>query len=835
MARPFKIVLIVLGVVVLVVAGALTAAVMLFDPNDYRTQISKLVKDKTGRDLSIGSIDMSVFPWLKIDLKNVSLSEAPGYGTEPFAKIGEAKVGVQLLPLLRDRKVTVDGVELRGLVLNITKSADGKSNWEDLAGDKKEEDPNKPSAIKLEDIDIGGIEIVDAAIRYRDDVSKQTYVIQDFDLKTGALKPGKPFDIETAIKARLEAQKMDAELKLSTHVDPNLKTQELKLEDIELELQAKGAQQATIKLTGNALANLQTKLVQVDKLVLDVDGKTAQQQGTAKLTGNVSGNYGTLVFGMKDLKLAASGKTPTIEGKADIKGAVNADLKAKLFQIAGLVLDATASGKALPGGSQTLQLSSSSVAINQTTGRGQLKNLVLKAGGLQAQSELALDGLNTGGTPHFVGPITVAPFNARELLAKFSTTPLTTADPKALTSISFKSQLDGSAKSVKLNDLILKLDQTTASGSLSVRDFASMAIAFVLRVDQIDADRYLPPKPPAADPKAKPEVKSTPQAKADLNKTVIPVESLTNLNIDCKLDIGKLKLSNLNLADVRMTIAGPKGAAKQLTLNGKLYNGSFALNTRIAPGARPTYAVKTNLDAITIAPFLKDFLANDKLSGIGTIALDLTSAGKTVGDVRQALNGTVSLNFKDGAVKGFNLAEMIRRGQALLQGTQYVPSPEPVQTDFAAIDFSGQIVNGVLKSNSLDARNPLLRVGGEGQIDLAKETFNYTAKPTIVGSSKGQGGRGLDQLEGVTLPIKLTGTFAAPKYKIDFAGAAKSRAKQEVKKQVDEHKEELKQKLNDKLGPALDGLFGIKKKKAAAPAEPAPAEAAPAEPAPATP
>ncbi len=399
--------------------------------------------------------------------------------------------------------------------------------------------------------------------------------------------------------------------------------------------------------------------------------------------------------------------------------------------------------------------------------------------------------------------------------------------------MSFQSQLDGSAKNIKLNDLVLKLDQTTATGSLSVRDFASMAIAFALKVDQIDADRYLPPKPVAADPKAKPEVKATPAAKADLNKTVIPTEALTNLDLDGKLDIGKLKLSNLNLSNVRMTVAGPRNAAKQLTLNGALYNGNFALNTRIAPGARPTYALKTNLDAITIAPFLHDFLANDKLSGLGTIALDLSSAGKTVGDVRQALNGTVSLNFKNGAVKGFNLAEMIRRGQALLQGTQYVPSGEPVETDFASIDFSGQIVNGILKSNVLDARNPLLRVAGDGEIDLVREAFNYTAKPTIVGTAKGQGGRGLDQLEGVTLPIRLTGTFAAPKYKIDFAGALKSRAKQEVQKQVDEHKEELKEKLSKKLGPALDSLFGGKKQKQ--PVEAPPAEAQPTEPAPAAP
>jgi AsmA protein len=62
MARPLKYFLIILGLFVLAVAGALTAAVMTFDPNDYRERIGKIVHDKTGRDLKIGDIKLTVFP-----------------------------------------------------------------------------------------------------------------------------------------------------------------------------------------------------------------------------------------------------------------------------------------------------------------------------------------------------------------------------------------------------------------------------------------------------------------------------------------------------------------------------------------------------------------------------------------------------------------------------------------------------------------------------------------------------------------------------------------------------------------------------------------------------
>ncbi|MDZ4077611.1 MULTISPECIES: AsmA family protein [Hydrocarboniphaga] len=863
MARPFKLLMILVGLVLLVAIGAVIAVIATFDPNDYRSQIAGIVKDKTGRELQIGDIGLSVFPWIKVDLSAVSLSNAPGFGEQPFAEVGKAKVGVELMPLLRQRKIVVDGLQLDGLVLNLARNAEGKTNWEDLV--KKEDKPDEPetpedeSKFKLEDIDIGGIEITKAAIRYQDDQAKQAYQISDFNLKTGALKPGKAFDIETSVKAALEAQKLNVELKLSTHVDPDLDTQDIELSKLKLEAKLSGAQQGEAKFEGDIKGNLKTQAFELPKLTLDVKGKSgdieaeatlkgsikgdmiSQQidvsgldldakgkqgpmnNGQAKLKGAIKANLQTQVFDLTGLDVDAKGKYGEYDIAALLKTAAHAELASKLFTAKGLTLNATVGGKAVPGGTQKVDLTVGDVKLDQAKGSGQVSSVLLKAAGLEASTSLAVSALDTD-TPRFSGPLEVKPFNARELIAKFSAEPLKTADAKALTSVSLSSRIDGSTKSLKLDDLLLKLDQSTVSGSLNLRDFASMALGFALKIDSIDADRYLPPvEPPPANQPAKP------YNAAELNKTEIPLDALNDLDVDGTLSIGKLKIKGTNLSDVRLDIAGPKGAAKQASLAGKLYGGSFTANTRIAPGPHPSYAIKTSLQSLSLGPALKDFMGDDKVTGVGTVNLDITTAGKTVGDVRKALNGDVSLNFKNGAVKGFNLGEMLRKGKAMLAGQQYVAPAEPVETDFAVIDFSGKIVNGVLKSDSLDARNPLLRVGGSGEIDLVNETFNYTAKPTIVESSKGQGGRGLEDLGGLTVPIKLTGTFSAPKYKIDFKDMAKERAKAEVKQQLDVRKEELQQKLNDKYGdklnqklgpelaPALEGLFGKKKKKDAQP------------------
>ena len=130
----------------------------------------------------------------------------------------------------------------------------------------------------------------------------------------------------------------------------------------------------------------------------------------------------------------------------------------------------------------------------------------------------------------------------------------------------------------------------------------------------------------------------------------------------------------------------------------------------------------------------------------------------------------------------------------------------------------------------LSMKSPLLRVTGSGDIDIANETINYVAKPTVVASLKGQGGADLEALNGVTVPVKVGGTFAKPTYGIDFAGMATALAKKELLDKVGGEKgEAVKNLLEGNKQDALKSLLGGKK---TAPAETAPAPADQTAPAP---
>ena len=481
---------------------------------------------------------------------------------------------------------------------------------------------------------------------------------------------------------------------------------------------------------------------------------------------------------------------PKIDADLKLTGTLNADTDAKHYAFNKLKLDVAATGAGVPGGKQDVKLTGE-LDLDQAKGVMKFNDVKLEVAGLTLTTQI--DGTNLNGdTPSFTGPLTLAPFSPRIVLKNLKIDIPEPSDPKALTEGSFTAALAATSKSATLNDVKIKLDQTNVTGTLGVRDFSTSAIALALKVDAIDADRYLS--------KAADEAGKAGANKESFNETEIPVKALDGINADGTLSITSLKLHGLQLADVAVKINAAKGKPKTDELSAKLYSGTIQSRSEIIPGERPRIASKASLAGVEIGPLLKDLMGKESVSGRGNLNFDINSSGRTVRDVRRALNGTVDFNLDKGAVKGFNLGLILRQAQALLRHEQIAAGgSEQKQTDFAELKGKGHINNGVLTSDYLTAVNPAFRFAGEGTVDIGNEQINYLAKPTVVENTEGAGGKGIDELKGLTIPIRVTGSFDNPKYTIDIQEALKQKAASRLNQEIDKQKGRLLDKLGDFL------------------------------------
>ncbi|WP_148207467.1 AsmA family protein [Paramagnetospirillum magneticum] len=124
-----KKVLIAVGVVVILIIGALVALPALIPAERIQSEIVAGVKSATGRDLSIqGKLSVSAFPSLSVQVGNVALANPPGFTTKDLIRLGAVDVRLKLMPLLGG-KVEVDSFVLVDPVIVLETDRQGKGNW----------------------------------------------------------------------------------------------------------------------------------------------------------------------------------------------------------------------------------------------------------------------------------------------------------------------------------------------------------------------------------------------------------------------------------------------------------------------------------------------------------------------------------------------------------------------------------------------------------------------------------------------------------------------------------------------------------------------------------
>ena len=419
-----------------------------------------------------------------------------------------------------------------------------------------------------------------------------------------------------------------------------------------------------------------------------------------------------------------------------------------------------------------------------------LDGLALAVNGLTVRSNLEVSNLTAG--PVIRGDVSIPDFSVKELLKSLGQAVPETADPAALSRVGLQATLAATGSSVRLSDLILKLDDTTLQGYLEVSDFATAATRFSLGVDEIDVDRYLPPaseQPPAASP-----------AEAAAGVVLLPVELIRGLRINGDLEIGKLKVSGMRAAGVKVAVVAKEGWVKITqsidTLYGGTYNAEVVVN---AKGKTPVLKLNESLSGVQIGPLLIDAAAKDVIEGLADINANLTAKGNQIDALKKTLGGTLDFTFRDGALKGINVAKLIRYAEARLAGKPVAIVSEPNQTDFAEMSGTANIENGVLTNDDFLAKSPLLRISGKGTADIAKETLDYNVRTNVVGTMTGQDGKTLDKLHGIVIPLRIKGPFSDPSVKVDLKQALTKAQKQKLEEKTDELKGKLKRKFGDKL------------------------------------
>lgn len=281
MAKLLKLLGIVIGALIGLFVIALIGVSLLFDPNDYKTEIETAVEDATGRTLVLeGDLELNVFPRLRIALGEAELSDAPGFGTEPFVRIQGARLQVGLLPLILSQSLEIDEARLDGLTLNLARDAQGQGNWESIgqaaAGDADaliddDEAIDAGEGGELA-VTVQAIVVEDAEVNWTDATTGETWQLGEFNLELEDFGPGVAFPMSTsfALSGNDIAINLAAEMEATADLNANSYLLENLLVDIDGSGAAWPGGQGELALRFDALAaDLNAETVELSGLVLE--------------------------------------------------------------------------------------------------------------------------------------------------------------------------------------------------------------------------------------------------------------------------------------------------------------------------------------------------------------------------------------------------------------------------------------------------------------------------------------------------------------------------------------------------------------------------------------
>ena len=502
--------------------------------------------------------------------------------------------------------------------------------------------------------------------------------------------------------------------------------------------------------------------------------------------------------------MAFTSSQPAMTLKAKLDASVESDTDLKAFRIAGLVLALDAAGEGLPKGGAELTLKTD-LAVDMKADTLQLDRLEFSGPALAARGELAVTALQTN--PAAKGKLNIAETNLKTLASMFAS-PIETTDPDAMTRASGDLEFAYADGAIKLDPLKIRLDESQLDGHLHVLDPNGPVVRTKLALDQIDLDRYMPPaaETPQGTAEAAPAAKAahaTPPPAAD------PFAALRTLDFVGEFTIGQLKVGNARMSNVATKVVSKNGVLTVDPIAAKLYEGTFDGRVVVdASGKQPRLKVKNRLTDIQIGSLLEDVANEGRLLGRGAVELDVQTVGLSESEIRRSLNGNARFAFNDGAYKGVNIAQLIRDASSRLGlGSDKIDTGTPGQTDFAELSGSFKMTDGVIENSDLQAKSPLLRIDGKGEVDLPKDTVDYSITTTLVGSLAGQGGKGRDELAGVPIPVRVSGPLTKPSFRPDLEAALSAKAKAALDEQKEKLQEKAEEKVKEKLDGVLKGLF----------------------------
>lgn len=766
-----KRILIIAGAIVAILIAVLVTVPFLIPSSVYKAQVETAASKALGREVTLkGDPRVSILPVLSASIDGVEVSNPEGFSDPLMIEAGSLRASVKLLPLLSQR-VEIAQITLNDSTVRLERLADGRANWEFGTGDASAGEDRPSSGSGGVETGIDRAALSNAAVYYRDWTTNTQYALTEFDATARLSALDKP--LSSTGKGLLNGQAFDYRIRLETLAELTAQqpvSLDVSLTTIYGDVSYDGALTLTDVPSLDGAFELQSDTLGQALPFLGGDQLpiVASALDSLRAKGTIRGAATTAALDFTSLKLAATGldldytgqvtlgETPVLNGSIELNAADAQRLLKPgnpLIPILAMLGDvdfvATLSGPVMTP-------SLTGIKLKQ---RGQ--DLTTDySGNFSLAGDQALDGM-----------INLSSDNPRAVLSTFGKV-LPAGD--SLNWLAISGQTTGSVLAPTLNQASFTIDDTVATGKVGadLRGSRPRVVAD-LNMSRLDLTPFLGSGSQQAD--------TEPSLNEDWDDTPLDLAALNMLDATVTIAAGEVVVDQITLNDALLNTRLDAGRLSAVfrqdddTPGFKVFQGNWSGDLVLdASRSTPSLQIEALADSIAAQEMLTALTGFKNLSGLGDVHLDLSSEGNSLKSLISGLDGKFESDLNQGALKGLNLAKLVRDGSnlrdLLASGSLTIASfreafsPE-AETDFSNFIGNLEFSNGVASVTNLSFDNPVVGVTGAGSIDLASRTLDIRLTPRVDVSAAGAGSTlGLGS---IPIPVRVYGNWSSVQFGLD--------------------------------------------------------------------
>jgi len=286
---------------------------------------------------------------------------------------------------------------------------------------------------------------------------------------------------------------------------------------------------------------------------------------------------------------------------------------------------------------------------------------------------------------------------------------------------------------------------------------------------------------------------------AGWSRTPIDVSGLFAADAQIALAVQQVEGMGVTIGPVDLRAALDRGRLVLDIERASAYGGILA--GEVVVNGRGGLSASTDLlfAGVDLNPLLTNLAGYDRLDGTGSLSLQVLGVGDDMATLMGSLEGDGDFALGAGAIRGLDLAGMIRNFDASYRG-------EGARTVYDRVSANFTIAGGVVSNDDLILDAPWGEVVGEGTVNLGARTLSYRLTPAVL---RGEDGAA------IRVPILVSGPWADPTIRPDLEFLAeqelaeqRERLEAEARARLDAEaarlEEQARNRANELLGTRFD-------------------------------